>query len=70
MEDAKLDGMLQRFDFSLLSPGREPFLESLLERMERERGGMSWPTDGRLSDEELDEVAAAGVFPLKPKDKK
>ena len=70
MEDAKLDGMLQRFDFSLLSPVREPLLKELLGRMERERGGVPWPMAGRLSDEELDEVAAAGFFPPKPKDKK
>lgn len=69
MEDAKLDGLLQEFDFSLLSPVREPFLKELLGRMERERG-VPWPMTGRMPDEELDEVAAAGFFPPKPKDKK
>ena len=59
MEDAKLDGLLQEFDFSLLSPVREPLLKELLGRMERERG-VPWPMAGRMSDEELDEVAAAG----------
>lgn len=69
MEDAKLDGLLQEFDFSLLSPVREPLLKELLGRMERERG-VPWSMAGRMSDEELDEVAAAGFFPPKPKDKK
>ena len=63
MDDLEMERRLSGFDFSALSPVREPLLQKLLslrrlqEIMTREAEN---PWAKRMNDEELDEVAAAG----------
>ena len=73
MDDLEMERRLSGFDFSTLSPVREPLLQKLLslrrsqEAMTREDEN---PWAKRMDDEALDEVAAAGnpLARKKPKD--
>ncbi|MBR1761608.1 MAG: hypothetical protein IJ741_10600 [Schwartzia sp.] len=73
MDDLEMERRLSGFDFSALSPVREPLLQRLLslrrsqEAMTREDEN---PWAKRMDDEALDEVAAAGnpLARKKPKD--
>ena len=74
MDGKELERQLGEFDFSLLSPVRDPLLHKLLSlRYSQGRiakgSGSLWAQ--RLDDEALDEVAAAGnsMMTEKPKDK-
>ena len=63
MDDKKLEKLLGEFDFSRLSPVREPLLQKLLS-MRRMHGRIAEGNESlwtrRLNDEELDMAAAAG----------
>ena len=63
MENRELDRRLGEFDFSRLSPVREPLLQKVLS-MRRSQGMISEGSKNlwsqRLNDEELDMAAAAG----------
>ena len=61
--DDKMDMRLSGFDFSTLSPVREPLLQKLLS-LHRSQKAIACGNEGlwakRMDDEALDEVAAAG----------
>ena len=63
MDNRELDRRLGEFDFSRLSPVREPLLQKILS-MRHSQGmiseGSKSPWTQRLNDEELDMAAAAG----------
>lgn len=63
MDDRKLERRLKEFDFSRLSPVREPLLQKLLS-LRNSQGMIAKSSESlwaqRLNDEELDMAAAAG----------
>ncbi len=62
MDDRCLEARLGIFDFSCLSPVREPLLQKLLsmQRLQSQASEQGSPLVNLLTDEELDAVAAAG----------
>ncbi len=75
MDDREMERRLGEFDFSRLSPTREPLLQKLL-FLHRSPGVVEGETDDpwakRLDDEMLDDAVAAGnpAAMEKPKDNK
>ena len=73
--DEKMDMRLSGFDFSTLSPVREPLLQKLLS-LHRSQKAIACGNEDlwakRMDDEALDEVAAAGnpLIIKKPKSEK
>ena len=73
MDGKELERQLREFDFSLLSPVRDPLLHKLLS-LRYSQGRIAKGSESlwaqRLDDEALDEVAAAGNLMMteKPKD--
>lgn len=63
MDDRELERQLKEFDFSRLSPVREPLLQKLLS-LQNSQGMIAKSSESlwaqRLNDEELDMAAAAG----------
>lgn len=63
MDDRELERRLKEFDFSRLSPVREPLLQKLLS-LRHSQGMIAKSSESlwaqRLNDEELDMAAAAG----------
>ncbi len=63
MDDRELERRLKEFDFSRLSPVREPLLQKLLS-LRNSQGMIAKSSESlwaqRLNDEELDMAAAAG----------
>lgn len=75
MDNRELEMRLGEFDFSRLSPVREPLLQKLLS-LRHSQGMIAKGSESlwtrRLNDEELDMAAAAGTPAMmaKPKDNK
>ena len=75
MDEREMERRLGEFDFSRISPVREPLLQKLL-FLRRSKEGIAEksknPWENRIDDEALDFLAAAGnpVVMEKPRDKK
>ena len=69
MNDEKLTKRLEDFDFSLLHPVRETLRNQLL-FMHRRDNAMQGIMTGRMTDDELDMVVAAGNPAIKNIDNK
>ena len=63
MDDMKLDQELRAFDFSEFSKVKESLLQELLEMHRRDNASPKQWIKGRLSEEDLDMVVAAGSNP-------
>ena len=73
MDDKTLEKRLGEFDFSILSPVREPLLQKLLllrRSQEAIAGGSGNPWQKRVDDEALDYAAGGAVQPFLEKQKK